>query len=100
MKPQTGSFTSYEYRRLYFAIKSHYKNPISIRVTGLDEKYSKIHIGGYLPNREYYLMLLLSWPERSAFDKVKFIIRNNLLEPALSVLENIGLKRKGGTTHE
>lgn len=97
---QTDSLTSYEYRRLYFAMKSHYGNPLRIWITKLDEDYSKIRVGGHLPNREYYLMLLLSWPEHSAFDKVNFIIKNSLLEHALTVLENIGLKVKGGHIHE
>lgn len=97
---QTDSFTSHEYRRLYFAMKRHYGKPLSIRITKLDDNYSKIQVGGHLPNREYYLMLLLSWPERSAFDKVSFIMKNNLLEYALTVLENIGLKVKGGCIHE
>lgn len=97
---QTDSFTSYEYRRLYFAMKLYYGNPLYIRITKLDENYSKIHVGGHLPNREYYLMLLMSWPERSAFDKVNFIIKNSLLEYALTALENIGLKIKGRDTYE
>lgn len=89
---QSDNFTSYEYRRLYFALKSHYGNPLSVRITKIDEEYTRIRVGGCLPNREYYFLLLLSWPERSAFDKINFIIRNSLLEEALSVLENIGLK--------
>jgi len=96
VEPQNDSFTSYEYRRLYFALKIYYENPLGIWITKLDENYSKIRLSGHLSNREYYLMLLLSWPERSAFDKVSFIIKNSLLEEALAVLENIGLRIKGG----
>lgn len=97
---QSDSFTSYEYRRLYFALKSHYGNPLAARITRIDEEYSRIRVGGFLPNREYYFLLLLSWPERSAFDKVSFITRNNLLEETLSMLENIGLKITGGRINE
>lgn len=97
---QSDSFTSYEYRRLYFALKKHYKKPMKIWVSQLDNEYSKIRIGGQLPNREYYFLLLLSWPERTAFDKVSFILRNSLLEDALGVLENIGLEIKGGRANE
>jgi hypothetical protein len=97
---QSDSFTSHEYRRLYFAMKNHYGNPLSVRVTKLDDNYSKIRMRGYLPNREYYFMLLLSWPERSAFDKVSFIIKNSLLTETRAVLENIGLAVKGGCLHE
>lgn len=99
VEPQTDSFTSYEYRRLYFAIKKHYRNPLGVWVTSLDSNYSKIRLGGHLPNREYYFMLLLSWPERTAFDKGNFIIKNGLLNEALRVLDNIGFEIKGGHTH-
>lgn len=97
---QSDNFTSYEYRRLYYTLKSHYGNPLRVRITKIDEEYTRIRVSGCLPNREYYFLLLLSWPERSAFDKVNFIIRNSLLEEIFSMLENIGLKIKGGRIHE
>jgi len=100
VEAQSDGFDSYEYRRLYFTLKMHYKNPLRVLVSRLDNEYSKIRIGGHLPNREYYFLLLLSWPERTAFDKTNFILRNSLLEEALVVLENIGLEIKGGRTHE
>jgi len=96
VEQQTDSFTSFEYRRLYFALKAHYGAPLKAIVTKLDESYSKIRIGGQLPNREYYLLLLLSWPERNAFDKVNFIIRNDLLVKVTDALTNIGIEIKGG----
>ncbi len=100
VEQQTDSFTSYEYRRLYFALKAHYRIPVKAIVTKLDESYSKIRLGGQLPNREYYLMLLLAWPEHNAFDKVCFIIRNDLLSRATDVLINIGIEIKGGQLYE
>lgn len=100
IEPQNDSFTSFEYRRLYLAMKSYYGIPLGVWVTELDENYSKIRLGGHLPNREYYFMLLLSWPENSVFDKANFIIKNNLLETALSTLRNIGFSVNGGYTHE
>lgn len=96
VEQQSDIFTSYEYRRLYFALKFHYDNPLKATITKLDELYSKIHIAGHLPNREYYLLLLLSWPERNAFDKVNFIIRNDLLASATDALADIGIEIKGG----
>jgi hypothetical protein len=96
VEQQNDRFTSYEYRRLYFALKSHYRNPLKAIITKLDEKYSKIRLKGHLPNREYYLLLLMSWPENNAFDKVNFIIQNDLLPDAVAVLENIGIEIKGG----
>ncbi|MCL5048257.1 MAG: hypothetical protein M1374_05680 [Firmicutes bacterium] len=93
---QSDIFTSYEYRRLYFSLKFHYNNPLKAIITKLDELYSKIHIGGHLPNREYYLLLLLSWPERDVFDKVNFIIRNDLLISATDALADIGIEINGG----
>ncbi|MDR0999414.1 MAG: hypothetical protein LBL96_01190 [Clostridiales bacterium] len=100
VESQSDNFTSYEYRRLYFAMKNHYGNPIRVWITKLDEEHSKIRVGGHLPNREYYLLLLLSWPERSAFDKANFIIKNRILAEVLAVLKNIGLEAKGGRIHE
>lgn len=96
IEQQNDSFTSYEYRRLYYALKAHYDRPLSAIVTKLDELYSTIHIGGHLPNREYYLMLLLSWPKQGAFDKTNFIIRNYLLTDVAEALVNIGIEIKGG----
>ena len=96
IEQQNDGFTSYEYRRLSFALKSHYSNPLKATITKLDELYSKISIGGHLPNREYYLLLLLSWPEQDAFDKVNFIIRNDLLVDATTALADIGIEIKGG----
>jgi hypothetical protein len=99
VEQQTDRFTSYEYRRLYFALKRHYGVPLKATITKLDELYSKIRVGGRLPNREYYLLLLLSWPEHNAFDKVNFIIRNYLLTGAIAALTNIGIEIKGGQSN-
>ena len=96
VEPQNYSFTSYEYRRLYFALKAHYGKPIQAVITKKDGEYSRIRIGGYLPNREYYLLLLLSWPEKNAFDKANFLIRNALLSEVISALTNIGIEIIGG----
>jgi len=81
-------------------MKSHYGNPLPAAIKNLDEEYSRLRIGGHLPNREYYFLLLLSWPEHTAFDKANFIIRNSHLQKALSVLGNIGIGIKGGYAHE
>lgn len=99
VEAQTDSLISYEYRRLYFALKAHYVKPLKGMIIKLDEQYSKIRVQGQLPNREYYFMLLISWPERNAFDKVCFIIRNRNLPEAITVLSNIGIEFKGGHTH-
>jgi hypothetical protein len=96
----SDTFTSHEYRRLYFAMKEHYGNPLKASIFKLDSVYSKIRLGGHLPYREYYFLLLLAWPEHTAFDKVNFIIRNSLLKEALTVLEYIGFEIKGGSINE
>lgn len=97
MEQQNDGFTSYEYRRLYFALKYHYKNQLKANIKKIDKLYSKIKVGGHLPNREYYLLLLMTWPEKNAFDKGNFIILNEFLPVAIDVLENIGIEIKGGT---
>jgi hypothetical protein len=94
IETQHDSFTSNEYRRLYFAIKKYYNNPLKVFISQLDDNYSKISLGGHLPNREYYFLLLLSWPEDNAFNKIDFIIRNYLLDHLFEIFENIGLEVK------
>jgi len=96
IEPQNDSFTSYEFRRLYFALKAHYNNPLKATIFKLDAEYSKIRIGGHLPNREYYYLLLLSWPVNNAFDKVNFLIRNDFIPEITIALINIGIEVKGG----
>ena len=96
IEPQNDTLTSYEYRRLYFALRMHYGNPIKASVVKLDDEYSKIRIGGQLPNREYYYLLLMSWPYRNSFDKVNFLIRNEFVPTVTEVLGNIGIEFKGG----
>jgi hypothetical protein len=93
---QNGSFTSYEYRRLYFAIKAHYGAPLKASITRIDDAYSAIRIGGHLPNREYYYLLLLSWPIKDAFDKVGFLAHNDMLAEIVYALRNLGIAIEGG----
>ena len=100
IEQQNDNFTSYEYRRLYFALKAYYGNPHKARIVKIDENYSRIRIEGHLPNREYYYLLLLSWPENSGFDKTNFIIQNDLLSEVITMLRGIGIKIKGGFTNE
>ena len=100
IEPQSDKFTSYEYRRLYFALKAHYGVPLKATISKIDNEYSTIRIEGYLPNREYYYLLLLSWPVNSAFDKVNFLTHNDLLVEIVDVLENIGIDIEGGNAND
>ncbi len=93
---QNDSFTSYEYRRLYFAIKAHYGAPLKASITRIDDAYSVVRIGGHLPNREYYYLLLLSWPMKDAFYKVGFLAHNDMLVEIVDVLRNLGIAIEGG----
>jgi len=99
VEPQKESFTSYEYRRLLFALKAHYGRPLKVYITQKDDEYSEIRLKGHLPNREYYYLLLLSWPVQNAFDKINFLIRTGLLQEVKTTLENIGLEINGGQTN-
>ena len=100
IESQDDGLTSYEYRRLYFALKAHYGSASKAVVTPMDKDYSALKLGGYLPNREYYYLLLLSWPMRNAFDKVSFLTHNDVLGGIVDVLENIGIKVEGGNTSD
>ena len=95
IEPQNDSLISYEYRRLYFALKAHYGNPLKAIIVKKDAKYSEIRVGGHLPNREYFYLLLLAWPINNAFDKVNFLINNNLLGEVAAALTKIGIEVKG-----
>lgn len=99
IEPQTDELISYEYRRLYFALKAHYNNPLNVSIIKQDDKYSKIKIGGHLPNREYYYLLLLSWPVNNAFDKTNFLLKNDFIPEVVAVLTNIGIQVKRGYTN-
>lgn len=96
IESQDDSFTSYEYRRLYFAMKAHYGTPLKATITKLDNTYSSIRLGGHLPNREYYFLLLMSWPINGVFDKVNFLTHNNLLVEIIDILTNLGIVIEGG----
>lgn len=89
---QDDSLTAYEYRRLYFALKAHYRNPLKAKIKKLDNLYSIITMGGFLPNREYYFLLLLCWPIDFAFNKIQFLVHNDYLQEISSVLLNIGVE--------
>ena len=97
--PQNDNLTAYDYRRLYFAIKDHYGNPLLAWINKIDDKYSHLKLSGYLPNREYYFILLSAWPQSEAFDKISFIIRNELISAVSDVLKHIGIAIIGGTTY-
>lgn len=88
----TDELTGYEYRRLYYALKKHYGYPLKLQIQSLDEQYSRIFLGGHLPNREYYLMLLCSWPCRMYDNKCEFIIKKENLYFVGEVLKNIGIE--------
>lgn len=93
---QDDSFTSYEYRRLYFALKAYYGTPLKATITEIDNFYSVIKLGGHLPNREYYYLLLLSWPIRNAFDKIYFLAYSDLSAKIIDVLKNLGITIEEG----
>jgi len=96
VSPQDDSFFSYEYRRLLYALKAHYKKPLIANIVKLDESYSRIGIRGQLPNREYYYLLLLSWPVNSVFDKANFLVRNDFISEVNTILANIGIEMRDG----
>lgn len=92
----SDELTAYEYRRLYFALKRYYNNPVRAQILSLDDEYSKIIFDGHLPNREYYFMLLCSWPNICFTNKREFIIKNDTVEHIKEVIINLGIKITGG----
>ena len=86
------TITAFEYRRMYFALKAYYNNPVKMRVHRVDSEYSRLRFGAHLPNREYYLLLLLSWPDKYAGNKTEFLVKNVFLEFITEVMINLGIK--------
>lgn len=84
--------TSCEYRRLYCALRAHYNNAMLAWIREIDDNYSEISFQGLLPNREYYFLLLISWPKRSVFDRSQFIIRNDMLNTLYTIIQKVGIE--------
>lgn len=84
--------TSSEMRRLYCALKAKYDAPIIAWFNNLDDAYTEIRVSAQLPTREYYFMLLLSWPKQNAFNKTRFICKNGILPTIEKMLCNIGIE--------
>ena len=94
--PGTDGLTDFEYRRLYFALKNINGHPVRAQIQSFDNKYAKISLGGHLPNREYFLMLLCSWPCRMYCNKCEFITKKENLLFINEVLKNLGIDTVGG----
>jgi len=95
IKQNSDNLVAYDFRRLYFALKAHYHNPLLAWIERIDDNYSRLKLSGYLPNREYYYLLLSAWPQKGAFDKVNYIIKNDLINTVSKVLGHIGIVIKG-----
>lgn len=92
----TEELTDFEYRRLYYALKNYYGYPLKAQIQSLDNQYARISLGGHLPNREYYMMLLCSWPCRMYCNKREFITKKENLYFINEVFENLGIETIGG----
>ncbi len=92
----TDGLTGFEYRRLYYALKKHYGFPLKAKIQSVDKQYSKVSIGGHLPNREYYLILLYSWPYQVYCNKREFIMKKEYLDFTKEMFENLGIEVIGG----
>ena len=90
--PEKDSLTSYETRRLLFALKEQYGEPAVAWFNKIDEKYYEIKLSAQLPTREYYFLLLCAWPKNDAFDRISYITNAETLQTIETVLHNIGIK--------
>jgi hypothetical protein len=82
---------SYELRRLYCELKKYYNNPAKMWINKIDDNYSEIRLSANLPNREYYFLLLTTWPKGNLSDRRNFIARNDKIKIIKEVLSNIGV---------
>lgn len=92
----TEELTDFEYRRLYYALKKFYGYPLKAQIKSLDNQYAKISLDGHLPNREYFMILLCSWPCRIYCNKREFITKKDNLLFIDEVLKNLGIEATGG----
>ena len=93
---ELDALTGAEFRRLYVALRHHYDNPMQLLICPIDEEYSYIRILGQLPNREYFYLLMNTWPRYSFSDRNNFIIRNELITQTVEVLGAIGFTARKG----
>ena len=89
---EKDSLTSYETRRLYIALKEHYGEPAVAWFNQIDDSYYEINLSAHLPTREYYFLLLCSWPKKHAFNRTEFVTTAEILPTVEMMLHNIGVK--------
>lgn len=89
---EKDSLTSYETRRLLFALKEQYGEPAVAWFNRIDEKHYEIKLSAQLPTREYYFLLLCTWPKNDAFDRITYVTTAETLQTIEMVLRNIGIK--------
>lgn len=85
-----GQMSGYEERRLYIALKHCLGYPMAASFRKIDRSYSHLIIHGDLPNREYFFLLLSSWPKNGFSDRHEFIIENEMVEICAKMLKKIG----------
>ena len=83
---------SYETRRLLFALKEHYGEPAVAWFNKIDDSYYEIKLSAQLPTREYYFLLLSSWPKGDAFNRITFVTTAGILPTIETMLQNIGIR--------
>ena len=86
-----GTLDENEYRRLYYALRSHCGNPSPATITSLDERYAKLVLQSFLPAREYCVLRLIAWPDMSLFKENAFIVRAETIPQIQAMLKNIGI---------
>ena len=89
---ERGRLISNENRRLLFALKEYYQEPVVAWANRLDDTYYEIKLSAQLPTREYYFLLLCSWPNKDVFDRISFITTADILPTIQIMLRNIGIK--------
>ncbi len=88
-QPNMNQFYKDDFRRLYFALKAYYGNNQPIWISKMDDNYISIRLSAKLPFREYYLLLLTSWPIGNVFNTRKYILRKELLPFIKEAFKNI-----------
>lgn len=88
--------TGLESYRIYAALKYHSDNPMQVLLCPIDNEYTHLKLLGWLPNREYFYLLLNAWPMNYFRDRRNFIIRNKLTEKTVDVLRKIGFTSRNG----
>ncbi len=86
------SLFGYDYYRTIHSLRAYYEHPSYAEISILDSRYALLKIFNRIPNREYYFILMMSWPVFKINRLGGFIVPLQNLPILKKTLERIGIK--------